>query len=557
MKFSEMQYTRPDIEKIKEKTQGYIQAMKQAQTGAEAVAVFMESDEYFEHAASMASLAAIRHSMDTTEEFYAGENDYLDENLPLLRELGQVFEKTVLDSPHRAALEEAGGSLMFKNIEINLKTFIPEIVSDLQQENKLTTEYDKLMASAQIPFEGETLTLSQLAPYHQSPDRAVRRRSMEARVEWMNGQAEAFDQLFDQLVRLRHGMAQKMGYDNFIPLGYFRMMRNCYDQDMISQFREGVRRHLVPLAARLKGEQARRVGVDVLTVYDDPLLFPDGNPKPQGTPEEIFAAGREMYRELSADTGEFIDFMLENELFDVLSRKGKSPGGFCDYIPDHKAPFIFANFNGTAADIDVLTHEAGHAYAGYRARDLKPSSLREYTYETAEVHSMSMEFLTWPWMDRFFGDQADKRRYGHLSDAVTFIPYGTMVDHFQHEAYANPGMTPGERNQLWRELEAQYRPWLDLDFPFYREGRRWQAQAHIFERPFYYIDYCLAQTVALAIWGESLRAFPGAWAKYQAFTGFAGQKTFTECVAGAGLPSPFAPDSLKTVADAAAAWLDR
>jgi M3 family oligoendopeptidase len=265
-----------------------------------------------------------------------------------------------------------------------------------------------------------------------------------------------------------------------------------------------------------------------------------------------------MYHELSKETADFIDFMLENELFDVLTRPGKQAGGYCSNIPKYKSPFIFANFNGTSGDIDVLTHEAGHAFAGYVGQDIYPSALRRYSMETAEIHSMAMEFFTWPWMEGFFGAGVDKYYQSHLGAALTFIPYGTMVDEFQHHMYEQPGLTPAQRNALWLELEKKYRPWLDMgDVPFYAEGRRWQAQGHIFSSPFYYIDYCLAQIMALSFWAQAQADREASWAKYRRLVGFAGTKTFVELVRDAGLPTPFEAENLKTVADAAVAWLDK
>jgi len=171
---------------------------------------------------------------------------------------------------------------------------------------------------------------------------------------------------------------------------------------------------------------------------------------------------------------------------------------------------------------------------------------------------MAMEFFTWPWMEGFFGDQTQKYYYSHLASALTFIPYGTMVDEYQHRIYEKPGMSAKERNDLWLQLEGKYRPWLNLEgFPFYGEGRRWQAQIHIYGMPFYYIDYCIAQVMALSFWAEDQKDHAAAWAKYRRLVGFAGAKTFVELVNDAGLPSPFVPDNLKAVADAAVEWLDK
>ena len=557
MKFSQMPYERPQIVEVKKTFGELADAFDKAGTPSEAIAAYMALDKYAEHTNTMARLAYIRNSMDTTDEFYNAEKMYFDEAQPLFEEMQQDFQARLLKSPHRAGLEAKFGSLMFRNIEISLKTFAPAIIPDLQRENRLTTEYDKLLASAQIDFDGKTLTLAQITPYLEDTDRNVRRAACDARSAWFMECADKLDALYDELVKLRTGIAKKLGYDSFIELGYYRMGRNCYDMDMVGRFREGVRKYIVPLAARLKKEQAGRIGVDSLKMYDDALMFPEGNAKPSGTPDEIFEHGRKMYHELSAETGAFIDFMLENELFDVLTRPGKSGGGYCSTLPDYKAAFIFANFNGTSGDIDVLTHEAGHAFNSHMIRDRSPSPLRDYTSETAEVHSMGMEFFTWPWMEGFFKD-AGKYRRQHLASSLAFIPYGTMVDEFQHRVYENPGMPPAERNRLWKELEGVYRPWLDLeDTPFFGEGRRWQYQLHIYELPFYYIDYCLAQAVAFALWAEDQADHAAAWGKYIEFIGCSGRKTFIESLETCGLPSPFVPDNLDAISAKVIKWLDK
>lgn len=556
MKFSEIPYERPLLDDVIAMLTQLLDDFKAAKTADEAFAVYKEYDEKTNHFAAMGAIAFIRNSLDTTDEFYDAEKAYFDEITPQIQEYAQKFNLALLESPHRAAMEKDFGSLMFKNTEMQLKTFSPEIIPDLQEENRLCSEYDKLIASAQIEFRGGTYTLAQMGPFHEDLDRNIRKEARTAAAAWFESKKGTLDRIFDDLVKVRDKMAKKMGYQSFTELGYYRMQRNCYDEKMVSIFREQIATHIVPVSERLKAEKAKRIGVERITVYDDALDFLSGNAKPQGTPDAIFAHGKTMYNELSPETAKFFEFMLENDLFDVLTRKGKSVIGYCYPIIGFKLPFVFANFNGTSGDIDVLTHEAGHAFAFYQGFDIYPSALQESTYETAEVHSMSMEFFTWPWMEGFFGEQTGKYRYAHLSGALTFLPYGSMVDEFQHEIYAHPEWTPAQRNEQWLKLEAQYRPYLDNDFEFYREGRRWQAQSHIYERPFYYIDYCLAQTMALAFWAESQKDFKAAWAKYMKFISYAGTKTFTDLVASADLPSPFAEGCLNSVASAAVQWLD-
>ena len=558
MKFSDMPYQRVTPEDTGPQMAGLTRRVGSAGTPAEALDAFRAYQDLSDRTDTMMSLAHARFTMNTGEPFYERENDYYDGASPQFTEQRQAFYRALTASPHRAELERALSALLFQNIELDLKTFAPEILPDLREENRLTSEYVKLLSSAELDFGGKTLNLSQLAPYEQAVDRTVRKAACETKSDFFRAHAEALDDLFDRLVRVRAKMAQTLGFASFVELGYARMGRNCYTRADAAAFRAHVKAHIVPLAAGLKRTQATRIGLESLHVYDDPLLFPDGNACPAGTPEDIFAHGRKMYREMSPVTAEFFDFMLENDLFDALSRPGKAPGGYCTTFPAYGAPFIFANFNGTAHDIDVLTHEAGHALAAYMARDTRIGELRNPTMEACEVHSMSMEFFAWPWMEGFFGAQSEKYLYGHLAGALCFLPYGVIVDAFQHIVYETPGLTPGERRAAWLDLEREYRPWLrDGGIPLYREGRRWQAQTHIYEVPFYYIDYCLAQTVALTFWERMGRDRAAAWERYIRLLSLAGTRTFTELVAEAGLPSPFDGEALTRVARAAGAWLAR
>lgn len=558
MKFSEMPYERVELSHIEREGERWLTALLQAQTAKQADEAMQEWDRLSGHVTTQSNLAYIRHSIDTADEFYDGEIAYWDEIQPQISEIGQRFTKALLDSPFRPALAQKYGALLFRNAEIGLLAFSPQIIPEMQEENQQTTAYQKLIASAQIPFDGQTLTLSQLTPYKQSPDDGVRRAAWAAESAFFEEHAAKLDALYDRLVSLRTAMARKMGYPDFRTLGYYRMLRNSYTKEDVEAFRQAVQTYIVPLADRLYREQAQRTGCPYpLSFADAGLAFRSGNAKPQGSPEDILAQGRTMYRELSPETAAFIEFLYDNELLDVLSKKGKAGGGYCTSLPDYKAPFIFANFNGTSGDVEVITHEAGHAFADYMARDLVPSDNRSPTIESCEIHSMTMEFFGWRWAPGFFGKDTDKFYYGHLASAIKFLPYGCLVDHFQHIVYEWPQLTPAERHGVWRELMGRYMPWMALDgSPFYGEGHGWQRQSHIYEVPFYYIDYCLAQTVALEFWTLMQRDPADAWARYLRLVKKAGTETFDELVRTAGLRSPFESGTLQEVANAASVWLD-
>jgi len=557
MKFADMQYIRPELEPTQARYQELLENFKAAKTAEECFAAYKEINDFSEHVNTMTNLAYVRKTLNTKDEFYAAEHEYLDEIDPLLEEVLQEISAAMLNSPFRKEMEAAWGKLMFTNLEMELKTFSPEIIEDMQEENKLCSEHADLMASAEIEFDGKILNLSDMSAYSEHKDRDVRVKACEAMSNWYTSHAEQFDTIFDKLVKLRTGMAKKLGYESFTELGYYRMQRNCFDEAMVAKFRQGIIEHIVPLTQKIKAEQAIRIGVDKIDIADLYFNYPDGNPTPKGTPDEIFAHGKKMYAELSDETSELFNFMLENDLFDVLSKPGKEVGGYQTEFPIYKSPFIFANFNGTSDDIDVLTHEAGHGYACYVAKDIYPYDLREGSAEIGEIHAMSMEFFAWPWMEGFFGADTQKYYLSHLSKSVEFLPYGVMVDEFQHHVYAKPEMTPAERNALWLELEAEYRPWLDMaGIPYWAQGRRWQNISHIYEMPFYYIDYCLAGIMALNFWALNKKDHKDAWDKYVRLVKFAGTKNFVELVEDSGLPNPFEPQNLKFVAKMTHEWLD-
>ncbi len=558
MKFSEMPYVRPNLEEIKASFGRILERIEAAGSAQEQIDAYMDCERESKAINTACTLAYVRHTIDTKDEFYDKENDYVDEIGPAIQELNQKVNMALLGSKFRGELEEKLGKLLFTNLEISVRTMKPEIMDLMQEENKLQSEYQKLYASAMVEWEGQTLPLPKLGPFKQSPDRAVRKAAYETEGRWFDSHQAELDELYSKLIKNRTAQAKAMGYENYIPLGYDRMRRNCWGPKECAAFREQIARDMVPVVARVKKDQEQRLGVDKLKFYDDVLLFPDGNANPQGTPDEILAAGLEMYRELSPETKEFAEFLFGNELLDVLSKDGKAPGGYCTEFADYEAPFIFSNFNGTSGDVDVLTHEAGHAFAAYRAmRSGCLSALEQPTMEGCETHSMSMEFLTSPWHEKFFGPLTRKYEVGHCEDALIFIPYGCMVDEFQHLMYENPDLTPAQRNETWLKLEKKYRPWIDFeDLPFYGRGAGWQRQLHIYLYPLYYIDYCMAQTMAFQFWMASMENREDAWKRYLAFVDIAGTKTFEEAAQAVGMKLPYAPGCIKEIGEAISKWID-
>ena len=558
MKFSQMPYERPDITKVTAEGEAIVSAVKNAENAPEVLAQYETYKKTSKNMSTLGSLVFIRHSLDTKDGFYDTENDYFNENSPYLQKLGMDYCREMVNSPYRKELEKEFGEKWFLDAELSLKGFDEKIIEEMQKENALCSTYDKLLASASLDFNGKKVNLSQLRAYQLSPDRNIRKAAYAKRTEFFTENETQLDEIFTELVKLRHTMALKLGYKNFVELGYIKMHRNSYDATAVKRFRDQVKKILVPFLAKMHEQRRKDLDIDKLKFYDEDIFYADGNPTPKGTPEEMFEAGNKMYEELSAETKEFFEYMQENELFDVLAKEGKSGGGYCATLPDYGSPFIFANFNGTSEDVDVLTHECGHALCAYLARNIEIIEYQDYTSDVAEIHSMSMEFFTADWMNLFFKEDTEKYLYMHLAGALAFIPYGCMVDEFQHIIYENPDMTAGERKAAWQKLEKEYKPHLDYeDDPFFGKGGGWQRQAHIYENPFYYIDYCLAQTCALQyrFWMESNKI--AAWKSYTDLLMKAGTRKFTDIITEAGLKSPFESGCMEIITQGAQELLEK
>ncbi len=557
MKVSELPYRRVTLEEVRETADAVLAAVENAVSAEEILKAREEWLKLFREYQSSTALAYMRYTLNTADGFYMAENDYYDEIGPEVHNYSVRYAAALLDSPFRAELEQKLSPLLFRSMEVERKTMSPEIMEDMVEENKLVREYSDLMSGLEFDFRGEKLPRAVLMKYAKSEDRETRRECYEVLGRGLAEHREELDGIYDRMVHVRDRMAKKMGYRNFVELGYYRMGRLCFDREDVQVFRENILRDIVPVVSRLRRENARRLGVEDYKLYDDGIIMPGGDPKPFGK-AEIFDAAKEMYHAMGEETGAFIDEMLESEAFDVDSRKNKWGGGYCTDFPKWKQPFILANFNGTAGDVDVVTHEAGHALNAWLIADNRFAlELGCGGMETAETHSMSMEFFAWPYMQDFFGEDAERYKFMHALESFSFIPYGTMVDAFQHIVYEQPDLTPDERDAEWLKLEKQFRPHISFEgMPYLEKGTRWQYQMHIYESPFYYIDYCLAQTAAFQFLLASRKDYDDAFARYLRLSKQGGEKVWTDLLEEAGFPSPFQPGALKDLAKNVEALLE-
>jgi M3 family oligoendopeptidase len=554
--FNQLQYKRPDIDTIQKDFNVLCDQIEKANNLEEVLILIDKVGILKNQFATAYNISHIRYTINTKDKFYEGENDFFNKNFPLFEALTNRYYSILNKNKFRKQLEKKLGSQFFVISELAEKTFKPEIIEDLQLENQLSSEYTKLKAKAKIKYKGNTYNLSNILPLETDPDRKVRKSASIKKWQFFENNEEQLGEIFDKLVKVRTKIAQKLGYKNFVELGYIRMMRSDYNAEMVEVFRNEVKEHIVPLSQKLYDRQRKRLKLRKLYFYDQEFKYNTGNPSPKGTEQEIVQSAKKMYQELSPDTEEFFNYMLDSEMLDLTSRDGKATGGYCTFIADYKSPFIFANFNGTSGDVDVLTHEAGHAFQVYSSRNIELDEYYWPTYEACEIHSMSMEFFTWPWMNLFFKEDTDKYYFSHLSAALQFLPYGVAVDEFQHIIYSNPDMTHEQRNEVWKSLEEKYIPNKDYNgYEFLEKGTFWLKQNHIFNSPFYYIDYTLAQMCAFQFWVKNNDNHENAWKDYVTLCKAGGSKSFLELVKIAKLKSPFEPGIMKKIIKPISKWL--
>lgn len=557
MKFSEFKYEHLDEEYLKQNYEQALTKLKACDNATDFMKEFKALNAFRGHMSSMITICSIRHTINTVDEYYDAENNYWDNVMPIMQEYETEMSRILLECPFKNELDIP--ETYFKMAEFQMKSFSPEIIEDLQEENKLASEYGKLKASAKIEFNGEVYNLASIKPLMSSDDRQVRKDAYKAYTKFYEDNEDKFDDIYDKLVKVRDRIAKKLGFKNFVELGYIRMNRLDYDAKMVENYRNQVIKDIVPITLKLRDRQARRIGLEKLECYDTGYKFKTGNPKPHGSIEELTKSALTMYQEMSKETGEYFKMMVDQELFDLPTRENKEMGGYCTSIYDYQVPFIFANSNGTQDDVDTLTHEAGHGFQAYCSmKNIDNPDMIWSTMETAEINSMSMEFFAHPWSHLFFKEDTEKYHYFHIESALEFLPYGCLVDHFQHEVYENPQMSKEERKQTWRRLEKIYKPDSNYDgFDILEKGGYFYQQGHIFQSPFYYIDYTLAQVVALQFYVRMLNSDENAWKDYVYICGLGGTKSFTEQVKLANLKVPFEDGCLQEVAKKMEEELDK
>ena len=546
--FNALQYHRPDFEAMKEFYKTLNEKVNAAKSYEDVRECIQEEEKYSSHVNTMCVIASIRHTIDTSDSFYEGEDEYINQTCPEVMPFVQAFNFALLNSPFKADIDKEYGAQFLKSVKLASDSFCEKNIPLMQEESELTNRYQKLTASCKIPFDGEEHNLYGIMKYFSDPDREVRKEAAKRYAKFFEENDKELGEIFDRLVKIRHQMGVNMGFKNFIPLGYMQQGRMDYGEKDVAAFRQQVLEEIVPFCDKLYKAQAKRIGVDKVYFYDEQLIFLGGNAVPIGDRAYLVEKAREMYHDMSKETGEFIDFMIEHELMDLDNKPNKAATGYMTSLGDYKAPFVYSCFNGTTGDVDVLTHEMGHAFAGYMAMRTQPlQALWSEPTDIAEIHSMSMEQFAYPYAELFFGEKAEQYRFQHLQEALTFIPFGVAVDEFQHIVYENPDMTPAERTSAWKELEKKYMPWRDYgeDNEFFKKGGWWYHKLHIYHYPFYYINYTLTSMGALEFKKKLAEDKEACWKDYMTLCKLGGSLGYLDTLRAANLAVPFEKGGVK------------
>ena len=494
-------------------------------------------------------------NQDTTNtEAEARYNLYLDTIYPTSQAANQRLKERILDS----GLEPAGFEIPLRRMRAEAAIFRKENLPLLTEEHKLSSQYNKIIGAQTVTWEGEELTLQKLRSVYQRPDRSVREQAWRLAATRQLADRETLNHLWSEFGSLRRKLAENAGAPDYRSYRWQQMVRLDYTPEDCLQFQKAIEQVVVPAATRLYEGYRQRLGVDHLRPWDLDLdLHPHLPPlPPYGDIAQLGSKVEMIFQKLNPLLGDYYHIMRSEGLLDLDNRKGKAPGGSCTSFSVARRPFIFMNAIGLASDIRTLLHESGHAFHNFERLKLPYAQQRIPGLEFAEVASMSMELLTFPYIAEeqggfYPGAQAKQFCRAHLEHVLTFWPYMAVVDAFQHWVYTNQDLAKETRrcDEKWLELWGRFLPGVDWSGLEDEAMTGWQRKQHIFRSPFYYVEYGLAQLGAVQVWRNALLDPEKALQNYRHALSLGGTVTLPELYQAAGAKLAFDADTLKQAVD--------
>jgi oligoendopeptidase F len=504
----------------------------------------------------------VRMTCDTeNKELEEAFNYFYLEIQPKIQPYADKINRKLMDCPLTAELDQQKFFTYLRGVRKSIDLFREENIPLQAEMSVLQQQYGSIAGKMTIQHDGKEFTLQQASKFLENPDRNIRETVYFKINERRLIDKAPLHDLFGKLVSLRHQIAVNAGFKNYRDYKFAEMGRFDYKPEDCFQFHQAVEEHVVPLVDKIYAKHAQKLNISPLKPWDTEA-------EPAGIePLRPFTNGKELldktvacFQKLDPFFASCLKKMEELGHLDLDSRKGKAPGGYNMPLMESGAPFIFMNAASQMSDVTTMVHEGGHAVHSFLAHGLELSAFKEYPTEMAEVASMAMELFSMDHWEPFFDNENDlKRAKRHqLERVITIFPWIATIDSFQHWVYENPGHTQEERSEAWMRIIKRFSiPSLDTSgLEKFREIS-WQRQLHLFEVPFYYIEYGIAQLGAIGMWKQYRENPSAALKNYTDALALGGTKTLPELYAAAGLPFDFSPETIKALMEMVEHELDQ
>jgi len=494
----------------------------------------------------------IKMTCDTTNKALEESFNYFCMEIsPNIQPYADLLNKKLINCPFTNELDKDKYFTYLRSVKKNIELFREENIPIQSELSVMQQQYGTIAGKMTVEVNGQEYTLQQASKFLESHDRSLRedvyRKIQTRRLE----DKQIMHDLYSQLIAKRNQIALNAGYANYRDYKFVELGRFDYTKEQCFQFHEAVKLHVLPLIEKIYAKKKAKLQLDTLRPWDTEAE-PEGiQPlKPFTTGNDLYEKSVTCFQQLNPFFADCLRKMNELKHFDLESRKGKAPGGYNCPLTESGAPFIFMNAAGQMGDVTTMVHEGGHAIHSFLSHHLELSSFKEYPMEIAEVASMSMELFSMYHWDSFFSNPEDlKRAREHqLERTITIFPWIAIIDKFQHWIYENPNHTIEERTDKWMDILEEFST-NSIDITGLEEFRKigWQRQLHLFEVPFYYIEYGIAQLGAIGMWMQYKKNPEQALNNYINALSLGGTKTLPDLYAAAGLKFDFSPAYIKTL----------
>ncbi|WP_207535068.1 M3 family oligoendopeptidase [Desertivirga arenae] len=495
----------------------------------------------------------IRMTCDTANEELLKDFQYFATEIePKIAPIANELNKKFINCPYTAQLDKTRYFVFIRSVKKALELFREENVPLLTQIQVTQQKYQAITGAMSVTIDGKEFTLEQASVFLKDTDRSLRQRAWEAISARRLQDKDHLDELFNELLQLRHQVAINAGFENFRDYMFQALGRFDYTPKDCYKFHAAIEKEIVPILAKQAKKRQEALGVDTLRPWDMDVDI-SGKPalKPFKDGQELIDKSISCFEGLDPYIGERLKIMKANNLFDVESRKGKAPGGYNYPLAETGAPFIFMNSANTFRDLTTMVHEGGHAVHTFITSDLELNDFKHLPSEVAELASMSMELISMDKWEVFFDNEDDLNRAkkDQLRDVLKTLPWVAVVDQFQHWIYTNPKHTTEERKEAWKQIFAPFGNNF-ANWEGYEEAleNMWQKQLHIFEVPFYYIEYAIAQLGAIAVWKNYKENPEQGLKNYLAALKLGYTKTIKEIYQAAGIRFDFSTEYVHELA---------